>query len=121
MSRPTPNAELAYRTLDQIDASPEHWRQSSWVCGTSYCFGGWAVVLSGGQLNEDGEVCAELHAKCVKHGEHWLTITRALHITAPLPVSSFSTDAPECLAELRQYGDFSATALLSRRPAGDPS
>src|ERR1044072_2947244 len=44
----TPNAELAYRVLDHIDAHPETWQQDSWHCGSSFCFGGWAVALSGG-------------------------------------------------------------------------
>lgn len=47
-----PNAELAYRVLDQIDAEPERWNQNAWVigCGTSYCFAGWALTLTGHTL-----------------------------------------------------------------------
>lgn len=45
-----PNAELAYRVLDQIDAHPEAWDQTTWQCGTSACFAGWAVRLSGGVM-----------------------------------------------------------------------
>lgn len=56
----TPNAELAYKVLDHIDAHPDSWDQSSWVCGTTACFAGWAVRLSGatidGQGGSDGEV-----------------------------------------------------------------
>lgn len=44
----TPNAELAYRVLDHIDARPETWEQATWDCGTAACFAGWAVRLSGG-------------------------------------------------------------------------
>lgn len=47
-----PNAALAYRVLDHIDAHPELWRQGDWHCGSAYCFGGWAVELSGGQLDD---------------------------------------------------------------------
>jgi hypothetical protein len=52
MSAPTkPNAELAYRVLDHIDASPELWNQGVYIgkreCGTVACFAGWAVLLSG--------------------------------------------------------------------------
>lgn len=52
MTAPTqPNAELAYATLDQIDAHPELWSQDWWFtvtdCGTVGCFAGWACVLSG--------------------------------------------------------------------------
>lgn len=46
-----PNAELAYRVLDHIDAHPEQWRQGIYIgeaeCGTVACFAGWAVLLSG--------------------------------------------------------------------------
>lgn len=48
MTAPTPNAELAYAVLDQIDAHPESWDQLTWDCGTTACFAGWAVRLSGG-------------------------------------------------------------------------
>lgn len=58
MTAPTPNAELAYRVLDHIDANPEQWRQGEWIgeaeCGTVGCFAGWAVLLSGGRLAGDG-------------------------------------------------------------------
>lgn len=47
-----PNAELAYRVLDHIDAHPETWDQSSWVCGTTACFAGWAVRLSGAEIEQ---------------------------------------------------------------------
>lgn len=43
----TPNAALAYLTLDHIDAHPESWDQRRWWCGTSGCFAGWTVTLSG--------------------------------------------------------------------------
>jgi hypothetical protein len=42
-----PNAELAYKILDHIDAHPESWDQGSWDCGTTACFAGWALRLSG--------------------------------------------------------------------------
>lgn len=46
-----PNAELAWRVLDQIDAHPELWNQTKWIqktdCGTTACFAGWACLLSG--------------------------------------------------------------------------
>lgn len=60
-----PNAELAYRVLDHIDAHPESWDQNIWVarrpeCGTAACFAGWACLLSGdqpaGPLDADNEV-----------------------------------------------------------------
>jgi hypothetical protein len=47
-----PNAALAYRVLDHIDAHPEQHDQNVWVeegrdCGTAACLAGWAVLLSG--------------------------------------------------------------------------
>lgn len=66
--RTAPNADLAYRVLDQIDAHPESWAQEAWVdgCGTAYCFAGWALTLTGHKLKPhddgfielDGRVCA---------------------------------------------------------------
>lgn len=55
-----PNAELAYKVLDHIDAHPEQWRQDFYVgetdCGTAACFAGWACLLSGEvPLYEDWE------------------------------------------------------------------
>lgn len=51
MTAPKPNAELAYRVLDHIDAHPKLWDQGQWVakaeCGTAACFAGWACLLSG--------------------------------------------------------------------------
>jgi hypothetical protein len=54
-----PNAELAYKVLDHIDAHPEQWIQDLWWidaqnpgshCGSAGCFAGWVVTLSGGQI-----------------------------------------------------------------------
>lgn len=47
-----PNAELAYKVLDQIDADPSSWDQGTWIsetksCGTVACFAGWAATLGG--------------------------------------------------------------------------
>jgi hypothetical protein len=60
-----PNAELAYRVLDHIDAYPKQWHQGIWIgpanCGTVGCFAGWACLLSGDQpaLDPDDEGEAE--------------------------------------------------------------
>lgn len=53
MTAPTPNAELAYKVLDHIDAHPESWDQNIWDCGTAACFAGWAVRFSGGATHGD--------------------------------------------------------------------
>jgi|GEM_PF-3357940 hypothetical protein len=52
MTAPTPNAELAYRVLDHIDAHPEQHDQGTWIkvgtdCGTVACFAGWTCLLAG--------------------------------------------------------------------------
>lgn len=54
MTAPTPNAELAYKALDHIDAHPEEWDQATWHCGTAACFAGHALRLSGCQLERIG-------------------------------------------------------------------
>lgn len=47
----TPNAELAYKVLDHIDAHPIGWKQEVWIakgeCGTVACFAGWTCLLNG--------------------------------------------------------------------------
>jgi hypothetical protein len=49
----TPNAELAYRVLDHIDADPISLMQRVWIsqvaCGTVACFAGWTCLLAGDQ------------------------------------------------------------------------
>lgn len=66
-----PNAELAYKTLDLINANPAHFDMERWVdahfpvglsdltaeaCGTTACFAGWAVALSGYKVDGIGDV-----------------------------------------------------------------
>lgn len=50
-SDPIPNLPLLRRVLRQIDSDPKHYNQKNWrsntECGTAYCVGGWACVLSG--------------------------------------------------------------------------
>ena len=50
MTDTEPNAELAYRVLDHIDAEPDSWNQARWECGSAACFGGWAVRLGANAL-----------------------------------------------------------------------
>jgi hypothetical protein len=51
-----PNAELAYRVLDYVTAHPEQWNQKKWWCGTSGCFAGWTINLSGEEVDRFGIV-----------------------------------------------------------------
>jgi hypothetical protein len=50
----TPNAELAYKVLDHIDAHPETWHRASGLRRLSAepvaCFAGWTCLLSGEKL-----------------------------------------------------------------------
>lgn len=63
----TPDAELAYKTLDLIKANPDAFNMADWFdsrddeaielddltdggCGTTACFAGWAIALSGYKL-----------------------------------------------------------------------
>lgn len=47
-----PNVNLLQGTLAYIEANPETWNQGEWVCGTTMCFAGHAVALSG--IHVDG-------------------------------------------------------------------
>ena len=50
------NVELLQKTLDTIKANPDHWRQSTWHCGTSHCFAGFAELIAKGlpiDIHED--------------------------------------------------------------------
>lgn len=49
-----PNAELAWRVIDHIDAHPDQHDQEVWIrrgdgCGTVACLAGWACLLGGDQ------------------------------------------------------------------------
>ncbi|WP_084963294.1 hypothetical protein [Thermoactinospora rubra] len=43
------NTTLLRQTLAHILRHPEGWRQSTWRCGTTACFAGWAAILAGGR------------------------------------------------------------------------
>jgi hypothetical protein len=44
-------------TLAAIESHPDHWDQSSWHCGTSHCFAGFAEMLRLGR--SPVEKCSE--------------------------------------------------------------
>lgn len=52
------NTDLMLRIREQITSEPKTHDQSAWAarteCGTTYCIAGWAVVLSGQELDWDG-------------------------------------------------------------------
>lgn len=41
------NAELAQQVMSQIKAYPENHVQSTWRCGTGFCFAGWVAEIQG--------------------------------------------------------------------------
>ena len=49
------NTDLMLRIREQITSEPKTHDQSAWAarteCGTTYCIAGWAVVLSGQELD----------------------------------------------------------------------
>lgn len=60
----------------------------------------------------------QLHAQCGEHdGGHWVTVTSALHIMAPLRVSTFTLDTPDCITDAGQISEHPDDELMSRRPA----
>lgn len=49
------NEQLIFAAVNKIEENPEGWNQRSWGktagdCGTTYCLGGWGLVLSGEKL-----------------------------------------------------------------------
>jgi hypothetical protein len=58
-----PNIELLKRTLRYIEDHPYSWDQATFYtydeCGTSHCFAGWAVVLSGVRPHPDEKVLVD--------------------------------------------------------------
>lgn len=60
----------------------------------------------------------QVRADCEEHnGGHWLTVTSALHILGPLKVSTFQTDAPGCVDNLRRWSASPSDEIMSRKPA----
>lgn len=66
------NEPLIRQIVAHIEEDPSTWKQSTWVhynCKTSFCFAGWAVVLSG-LVTEEGVPTEAGHAFTHKHGFH---------------------------------------------------
>lgn len=47
------NAELAYKILDHIRENPKEWDQSTWHCGTTHCFAGFAELFTTGEIDDE--------------------------------------------------------------------
>src|SRR6476619_6827832 len=43
-----PNVPLLLKALDHIEHHPDEWDQEKWICGTTACFAGHAVLIDGG-------------------------------------------------------------------------
>lgn len=90
----TPNAELAYKVLDLIQVNPEHFDMDSWSggpganrnpvglddltkdltsadgCGTTACFAGWTIAVSGYRVGVRAEVlCGDSDGEASLHIE----------------------------------------------------
>ena len=48
-----PPADLLDLALEFIEAHPKAWDQSTWVCGSTACLGGWAAMIDGMQVWEE--------------------------------------------------------------------
>lgn len=59
-----PNVPLFRKVVEHIEAHPNEWNQDWWVhqhggveegeiCGTTFCFAGWALKLTGHNLHEE--------------------------------------------------------------------
>jgi len=52
-------------------------------------------------------------------GSHWVRVASALHILAPLPLSSFTVDGHEpCVPQGAWFTRHPRASVMSRRPAG---
>lgn len=60
------NTELLQQTMQYIKDHPERHNQGQWVCGTSACFAGWTLLLSG-MMEEEVE---ELRGRGLGLGVH---------------------------------------------------
>ena len=45
------NRDTFQKVLDKISGDPSCWNQHDWHCGTQHCFGGWAQILSGKEVD----------------------------------------------------------------------
>lgn len=60
----------------------------------------------------------EVKVDCDTHTDgHWLLITSALHMLAPLKVSSFNLDVPECMGDTSRASSHPEDEWFSRRSA----
>ncbi len=61
------NTKLLRQIIEQIEANPKLWKQTSWhstlSCGTSHCVAGWAEFISGDQIKCESFWDSEFHMK----------------------------------------------------------
>lgn len=118
-----PNAELAYRVLDQIDLDPNGWVQEVWIsradCGTVACFAGWTCLLSGdhpARADEDGE--AEYVQVAWSDGAHYIPERAASLLGIDYdPDLEFGNDLFEANQSREKLGELVAE-IFGPRPGG---
>jgi hypothetical protein len=79
-----PNQANLEATLAAIEANPGHWDQSTWHCGTSHCFAGFAEMLRLGlSPTEECPLMPQLPPGdelgilvCFKDTRDWLGLTK---------------------------------------------
>lgn len=116
----TPNATLAYRVLDHIDAHPEQWDQSVYLgegdCGTTACFAGWALLLSGVEMDRNWDVLADTLTPELAEGVHELLDRTRLEVDERWPMTL--VDASEVAQVLLGVSEVESASLfyaLNRR------
>lgn len=116
-----PNAELAYRVLDHIDADPETWNQEWWFtvteCGTAACFAGWACTLSGDRP-DIGKRGLYFSTVFTAHGLYADVAARACDL---LGITAEDADDLFDPRNTREDLDRLVEKFFGPRPAGEPS
>lgn len=119
----SPNAELAYRVLDFIDADPESWQQAVWIrheCGTIACFAGWACLLSGdvpAASSDDDHETEYVHIPW-QHGKHFVALRAAELLGLDYDTSSECGHELFSIANTREDLGYLVAAYFGQRPDG---
>jgi hypothetical protein len=81
MDTPPPifNVERHNQIIAQIEKHPETWNQKKWHFGTAHCYGGWAQIFSGKEINEK---------TARKDAMEWLGLTE---VEVPIAFNGFNT------------------------------
>lgn len=115
-----PNAALAYRILDHIDAHPKSWNQGWWFtvteCGTAACFAGWACTLSGDspEIRDTGLYFSTVHTAEGRYADAPVRAAELLGIT--------HDQADNLFADWNTRHDLGrlVAEIFGPRPGGEP-